>query len=152
MTLPRITLFQPDIPGNTGTILRLAACLDLTVDLIEPAGFRLDNKSLQRAGLDYAERTKLVRHADFNAFEAWRREEGRRLVLATTQSRKAYTSIQFRPTDCILFGRESSGVTEDVHQIADEKITIPMSESSRSINLAVSVGMVCGEVMRQLQW
>ena len=152
MTRPRIALFQPDIPGNTGTILRLATCLDLIVDLIEPAGFRLDNKSLQRAGLDYAERAKLVRHADFEAFEAWRREEGRRLVLATTRSRNAYTALKFQPTDCLLFGRESSGVPDNVHQIADEDITIPMAESARSINLAVSVGMICGEMMRQLHW
>ncbi len=149
---PRIVLYQPDIPGNTGTILRLAACLDLTVDLIEPAGFRLDNKSLQRAGLHYAERARLVRHADFEAFEEWRTGETRRLILATTRSRNSYTSFEFQPSDCLLFGRESAGVPDDIHQLADETITIPMAESSRSINLAVSVGMICGEVLRQTLW
>ncbi|MEL7274644.1 MAG: tRNA (cytidine(34)-2'-O)-methyltransferase [Pseudomonadota bacterium] len=148
--LPRIALFQPDIPGNTGTILRMAACLGMTVDLIEPAGFRADDKALLRAGMDYLERTSLTRHADWAAFENWRKREQRRLVLLTTKTETAYTDFQFRPDDCILFGRESAGVTEEVVKATDASLTIPMAVTGRSFNVAVSAAMVAGEALRQL--
>ncbi len=148
----RLCLYQPDIPGNTGTILRLAACFGLTVDIIEPAGFRLDDKALRRAGMDYLERAAFVQHSDWHAFEAWRQEQSRRLVLLTTKSEKAYTDFSFKANDCLLFGRESGGVPDTVHTTAEEenRLTIPMSEQGRSLNVAISVAMVTGEAMRQI--
>ena len=145
----RIVLFQPDIPGNTGTILRMATCLGLTVDIIEPAGFRLDDHSLRRAGMDYLQRASLKKHADWQAFENWRTGEGRRLVVLTTKTDRSYTSFSFQGNDCLLFGRESSGAPDFVHDSADEQLTIPMTEQGRSMNIAVCVAMTTGEAIRQ---
>ena len=150
MTTLRIALYQPDIPGNTGTILRLAACLGIGVDIIEPAGFPLSDKALKRAGMDYLEMAALTRHIDWNAFEDWRRKDGRRLVLLSTKATTPYTSFSFADADILLFGRESAGVTEEVHQAADARLTIPMRQGARSINVALSVAMVAGEAVRQL--
>ncbi|CDX15969.1 putative rRNA methylase [Mesorhizobium sp. ORS 3324] len=146
----RIALYQPDIAGNTGTILRLAACLDLGVDIIEPAGFPLSDRALKRAGMDYLEMAALSRHADWHAFEEWRRANARRLVLLSTKAATAYTDFAFAAGDIILFGRESAGVPEDVHQAADARLTIPMRPGARSINVALSAAMVAGEALRQL--
>ena len=149
---PRVVLFQPDIPGNTGTILRTATCLGLCVDIVEPAGFRLDDKSLRRSGLDYLDRVSMVRHADWAAFNGWRVSEKRRLVLLTTKAEVSYTEFQFENSDCIIFGRESAGAPDYVHSAANAELTIPMAEAGRSLNLAMSVAMVCGEARRQLGW
>ncbi len=149
-TLPRIALYQPDIPGNTGTILRFAACMGVGVDIIEPAGFRLDDKSLKRAGMDYLELASLTRHANWQTFEEWRKARGVRLVCLTTRADTAYTDFSFRPDDIILFGRETAGVPDDVHDAADARLVIPMVEGARSINLALSVAMVMGEALRQV--
>jgi len=146
---PRIALFQPDIPGNTGTILRFATCMGVAVDIIEPAGFRMDDKSLKRAGMDYLELASLTRHADWQAFESSRTQEKRRLICLTTKATTPYTSFAFQPTDTILFGRESAGVPDFVHNAADARLIIPMIGEMRSINLALSVAMVMGEVLRQ---
>lgn len=148
---PRIALYQPDIAGNTGTILRLAACLGLDVDLIEPAGFDISDRALKRAGMDYLERAALTRHIDWNAFEEERRRRGRRLVLLSTKATASYMDFDFASTDTLLFGRESAGVPERVHDSADARLTIPMVESARSINIALSVAMVAGEALRQLR-
>ncbi|GLQ37220.1 tRNA (cytidine(34)-2'-O)-methyltransferase [Rhizobium albus] len=144
-----LALFQPDIPGNSGTILRMAACLGLSVHIIEPAGFDLSDKALKRAGIDYAAQAALVRHINFDHFEAWRSEEKRRLVLATTKGAVAYTNFRFDPSDILLFGRESAGVPDDVHALADARILIPMQPGMRSLNLAISTAMVAGEALRQ---
>ncbi|RWB68576.1 MAG: tRNA (cytidine(34)-2'-O)-methyltransferase [Mesorhizobium sp.] len=146
----RIALYQPDIAGNTGTILRFAACLDIAVDIIEPAGFPLSDRALKRAGMDYLEMAALTRHADWHAFEAWRKAHARRLVLLTTKTTAAYTGFAFAAGDILLFGRESAGVTEEVHQAADARLTIPMRADARSINVALSVAMVAGEALRQI--
>jgi len=146
----RIALYQPDIAGNTGTILRFAACLGLGVDIIEPAGFPLSDKALKRAGMDYLEMAALTRHVDRNAFEDWRKKDGRRLVLLSTRATAPYTSFSFADGDILLFGRESAGVPDLVHQAADARLTIPMQGSARSINVALSVAMVAGEAVRQL--
>jgi tRNA (cytidine/uridine-2'-O-)-methyltransferase len=146
----RIALYQPDIAGNTGTILRFAACLDIGVDIIEPAGFPLSDRALKRAGMDYLEMAALSRHADWHAFEEWRKAHARRLVLLTTKAASAYTDFAFAAGDILLFGRESAGVTEEVHQAADARLTIPMRSGARSINVALSVAMVAGEALRQL--
>ncbi|WP_214475095.1 tRNA (cytidine(34)-2'-O)-methyltransferase [Mesorhizobium sp. dw_380] len=146
----RIALYQPDIAGNTGTILRFAACLGLGVDIIEPAGFPLSDKALKRAGMDYLEMADLTRHVDWHAFEAWRKSGARRLVLLSTRAATPYTSFSFASGDILLFGRESAGVPDPVHQAADARLTIPMQGSARSINVALSVAMVAGEAIRQL--
>ncbi|TPK65316.1 tRNA (cytidine(34)-2'-O)-methyltransferase [Mesorhizobium sp. B2-4-19] len=146
----RIALYQPDIAGNTGTILRFAACLGLGVDIIEPAGFPLSDKALKRAGMDYLEMAALTRHVDWNAFEDWRMNHGSRLVLLSTKAATPYTSFSFADGDILLFGRESAGVPDPVHQAADARLTIPMQGSARSINVALSVAMVAGEAVRQL--
>ncbi|PVB59717.1 tRNA (cytidine(34)-2'-O)-methyltransferase [Labrenzia sp. 011] len=147
--MPDIALYQPDIPQNTGTILRLAACLGVTVHLIEPAGFPISDSALKRAGMDYLERAAMLRHISFAEFDAWRRNGDRRLVLMTTGSDSAYTDFIFRPDDILLMGRESSGVPQDIHAGADARLTIPMAADMRSINVAVSAGMVLGEALRQ---
>ncbi|MDX8530227.1 tRNA (cytidine(34)-2'-O)-methyltransferase [Mesorhizobium sp. VK25A] len=146
----RIALYQPDIAGNTGTILRFAACLDIGVDIIEPAGFPLSDRALKRAGMDYLEMAALSRHADWHAFEEWRKTHARRLVLLTTKAATAYTDFAFAAGDILLFGRESAGVTEEVHQATDARLTVPMRPGARSINVALSVAMVAGEALRQL--
>jgi tRNA (cytidine/uridine-2'-O-)-methyltransferase len=146
----RIALYQPDIAGNTGTILRFAACMGLAVDIIEPAGFTLSDRNLKRAGMDYLEMAALTRHADWQAFETWRRAAGRRLVLLTTKAALPYTGFAFAGGDVLLFGRESAGAPDHVHAAAGARITIPMPGGGRSLNLALSVAMAAGEAMRQL--
>ncbi|MGE0281536.1 MAG: tRNA (cytidine(34)-2'-O)-methyltransferase [Rhizobiaceae bacterium] len=145
----RIALYQPDIAGNTGTILRMAACLGVHVDIIEPAGFDMSDRNLKRAGMDYLELAALTRHVDFEAFDAWRKGEGHRLVLFTTKGAIPYTQFAFAPDDILLFGRESAGVPDDVHNRADERVVIPLV-AGRSLNLAVSAAMAIGEAVRQV--
>jgi len=147
-----LALYQPDIAGNTGTILRLGACLDLAVEIVEPAGFDLSDRALKRAGMDYLAMSRLVRHVDFAAFEAARRAAGRRLVLFTTKASNPYTDFAFQAGDILLFGRESAGVPDGVHALADAAVTIPMDGGGRSLNLAVAAGMAAGEALRQVRW
>ena len=146
----RIALYQPDIAGNTGTILRLAACLDLAVDIIEPAGFDLSDRTLKRAGMDYLEMAALTRHLDFARFEDWRRTQGRRLILFSTKAALPYTRFAFAEGDVLLFGRESSGVPDHVRDTADKELLIPMPGGGRSLNVALAAAMAVGEAMRQL--
>ena len=145
----RIALYQPDIAGNTGTILRFAACLGLAVDIIEPAGFDISDRSLKRAGMDYLAAVTLTRHVNWDRFEEWRAASGRRLVLASTRAAGLYTAFAYRPDDILLFGRESAGVPDRVHETADGRVLIPMVEGQRSINVALSAAMICGEALRQ---
>ena len=145
----RLALFEPDIPGNTGAVLRLGACLGVGVDLIEPAGFVLDDKRLRRAGMDYLKAAELVRHPNWAAFERRAREGGRRLVLLTTTADLSYTGFDFQASDILLLGRESAGVPPEVHRSADARIRIPMAGSARSLNVAVAAAMVLGEALRQ---
>ncbi|ULR46730.1 tRNA (cytidine(34)-2'-O)-methyltransferase [Rhizobium sp. K102] len=152
MTDLRLALYQPDIPGNTGTILRLAACLGFAVDLIEPAGFDVSDRNLKRSGMDYIAAAALTRHVSWDRFEAWRAKTGRRLILASTKAADRYTDFTFRSDDILLLGRESAGVPDHVHEKADARILIPMVEGQRSINVAVSAAMIIGEAMRQTVW
>ena len=147
----RIALYQPDIPGNTGTIIRTAACFGIGVDIIEPAGFDLSDRALKRSGMDYVEQAAMARHLNWQAFEAWRKSAGRRVVLASTKAAMPYTSFRFHEDDVLLFGRESSGVPDNVHNEADARILIPMAMGRRSLNLAVSVGIIASEALRQLE-
>ena len=146
---PELALYQPDIPGNTGTLLRLAACTGTVLNIIGPAGFRMDDAALRRAGMDYLEIAATRRHTGWAAFEAWRRSQSRRLVLLTTRAAVPYCSFAFLHADLILLGSESSGVPEEVHLAADARLVIPMAAGARSLNMALSGGMVLGEALRQ---
>jgi tRNA (cytidine/uridine-2'-O-)-methyltransferase len=144
-----IALFEPDIPQNAGTILRLGACLGIPVHFIGPAAFNASERGFRRAGLDYIDHATLVRHVTFAAFEEWRRAEGRRIVLLSTKAETGYLDFAFLPGDVLLAGRESSGVPEAVHQAADASVRVPMRPGLRSLNVAVAVAMVLGEALRQ---
>jgi len=146
----RIALYQPDIPQNTGTIMRLAACLDLSVDIIGPAGFDLSDRALKRAGLDYLERATIRLHDDFEHFLHDRViKDAMRLVLSTTKGQTSYLDHRFTNDDIVLMGRESAGVPAPVHEAAHATIKIPMRSGNRSLNLAVSTAMIIGEALRQ---
>lgn len=147
--MPDIALYQPDIPQNTGTLLRLAACMDIQIHLIEPAGFPLSDHALKRAGMDYIERARLQRHMSWDAFRDWRAAEGRRLLLLSTKAAQPYTDFAYASDDILMMGRESSGVPEDVHAAADHRLLIPMKNGMRSLNMAISASMVLGEALRQ---
>ena len=145
----RLALYQPDIPQNTGTILRMAACLDVTVEVIGPAGFEMSDRALRRAGLDYIGSVEIIRHGSFTDFEAERRAAGRRLVLLTTAATLPYADFTFHAGDSLMLGRESAGVPQSVHEAADARILIPMKPGLRSLNVAVAAAMVLGEALRQ---
>jgi tRNA (cytidine/uridine-2'-O-)-methyltransferase len=142
-----IALYQPDIPPNAATIIRMAACFGLRVRIIEPAGFTWSDSSLKRAGMDYLERTVVIRDASWAAFRE--ATNGRRLVLASTKADMPYTDFAFRLGDVLLMGRESSGVPSEVHAAADARLLIPMREGLRSLNVALACAMITGEALRQ---
>lgn len=151
----RLALFQPDIPQNTGTMMRLCACLDLPIDIIEPCGFIFNDKAMRRAGMDYLDFVDYRRHdswADFLQYRAEHQQEYGRIVLLTTHASEPYVNFKFQANDIILMGRESAGVPEEVHKMADARLLIPMNEHARSINVAVSASMVIGEALRQTRW
>jgi tRNA (cytidine/uridine-2'-O-)-methyltransferase len=145
----RLALFQPDIPQNTGTLLRFAACMGLAVDIIEPCGFLLDDRRLRRAGMDYLDNVALTRHDSWDRFEIARNQLGARLVLLTTRSTTPYVDYTFDSNDILLVGRESAGVPPEVHDAADTRLLIPMVEGVRSLNVALAATMVAGEALRQ---
>ena len=145
----RLALYQPDIPQNAGTMLRMAACLGVAVDIILPAGFDVTDRNLRRAGLDYLEHVTIARHASWAAFEAWREGSGGRVVLLTTKAETSYLDHAFEPADILLVGRESAGVPDAVHDAADARIKVPMRTGLRSLNVAVAAAMVLGEALRQ---
>ena len=146
----RIALFEPDIPQNTGNILRLSACLGIPVDIIEPTGFIFDDKRFKRALMDYIKFINYKKHLDWKEFYQWSQENKFRLVLLTTKSKTNYTSFNFSELDIIIFGRESAGVPDYVHNQVNERLTIPIQKGLRSINISSSVAMVVGEVSSQL--
>jgi tRNA (cytidine/uridine-2'-O-)-methyltransferase len=145
----RVALYEPDIPQNTGTILRLCACLGIDAHIIEPAGFPTTDRAFRRAGMDYLDQVALTRHANWSAFEAWRSTDGGRLILFTTHASTSYLDHAYRPDDILLFGRESAGVPQSVHDAADGRFVIPMRPALRSINVALAAAMAVGEAMRQ---
>lgn len=148
----RIALYQPDIPQNAGTIMRMASCLDVAVDLIEPAGFDASDRSLRRAGLDYLQHLELARHESWEAFLAWHAGLATvpRLVLLSTKAEISHLDHAFRPDDILLLGRETAGVPEAVHNAADCRVRIPMRLGLRSLNVAVAAAMVVNEGLRQI--
>lgn len=145
----RIALFQPDIAGNVGTILRLAACWQLGVDIILPCGFPASDAQLRRAAMDYGAAADVTRHVDFDAFAAARLHGGARLVALTSAGDTALPDTRFTPDDILLMGRESAGLPADLHDRADLKVRIPMAPGFRSLNLAVASGIALGEALRQ---
>lgn len=145
-----LALFEPDIPQNCGTMLRLCACLGLDAAIIEPAGFPVSDRAFRRAGMDYLDHVAIARHLNFAAFEDWRRGAARRLVLLSTKASMPYCDFAYRAGDILLVGRESAGVPDMVHEAADARVVIPLRPQMRSLNVAVAAGMVVGEALRQI--
>jgi tRNA (cytidine/uridine-2'-O-)-methyltransferase len=144
-----IALYEPDIPQNTGTILRLCSCLGLAAHIIEPAGFPVTNRAFRRAGMDYLDAVELTRHASFADFETWRRAQGLRLILLTTAAERSYLDFAYSTRDVLLLGRESAGVPPAAHEAADTRLRIPMRGGLRSLNVAMATAMAAGEALRQ---
>src|SRR5215470_11099851 len=145
----RIALYEPDIPQNTGTILRLCACLDTEAHIIEPAGFPITDRNFRRAGMDYLDEVRLVRHQSWRAFEQWRRDDGSRLLLLTTSGEQCYLEHRYRTDDVLLLGRESAGAPQEVHAAANARLVVPMARNLRSLNVAMAAAIVLGEALRQ---
>lgn len=146
----QLALYQPDIPQNTGTILRMAACLKVPVHIIGPTGFDSSDRALKRAGLDYLHQADIHRHRSWVEFVRWAKADGSaRILLLTTRAETPYTDVAFRRGDVLLLGRESAGVPDEVHEAADARLRIPMREGLRSLNVAVAAAMVLGEALRQ---
>lgn len=146
----RIALFQPDIAGNVGTILRTASCFGIAVDIIEPCGFPFSQRELRRAGMDYARAAEVTRHGDWDAYRAARRDAGR-LVLLTTAGATPLPGFAFRSSDQIMLGSESAGVPAYVHDAADARVVIPLRPGFRSLNVAVAAGIAVAEALRQTE-
>jgi tRNA (cytidine/uridine-2'-O-)-methyltransferase len=145
----RLALFQPDIPQNAGTLLRLAACFGVGVDIVEPAGFAVSDRAFRRAALDYLDHVEITRHVSFAAFDAARQARGRRLVLLTTRGETNLFDAAFRADDVLMVGRESSGAPDHVHAAADLRARAPMRPELRSLNVAVAAAVALGEALRQ---
>ena len=145
----QIALFQPDIPQNTGTILRLCACLDVAAHIIEPAGFPVSDRHFRRAGMDYLDQVTIMRHDSWSKFEQWRIDGGYRLILFTTRGVSSYLDYRYGADDILLFGRESAGVPDDVVTAVDARLAIPIKPGLRSLNVAVAAAMALGEALRQ---
>jgi len=139
----QIALFQPDIPQNAGTILRLCACLNVEAHIIEPAGFPVSDRHFRRAGMDYLDQVTITRH------DSWRNDNRYRLILFTTKASLSYLDYGYGPADILLFGRESAGVPDEVVAAADARLVIPIRSGMRSLNVAVSAAMALGEALRQ---
>lgn len=149
----RLALFEPDIPQNAGSLIRLGTCLGLGVDLIEPCGFLLTDRGLRRAGMDYLKSADFRRHESWDRFQDhFRQEPEGRLVLLTTRGDQPYTDFRFRPGDTLMVGRESAGVPSHVHAAADARLVIPMMPGRRALNVAQAAAMVLGEALRQTAW
>lgn len=145
----RLALYQPDIPQNMGTLMRMGACLNVPLDVIGPTGFDFSDRALKRAGMDYLEKTEINRHISFSNFLDKCQSHAGRLILTTTKVSLRYTDFGFQANDIIMLGRESAGVPNEVHESADASITIPMAEGTRSLNIAVAGAMIVGEALRQ---
>lgn len=148
--MPRLALHQPDIPQNAGTIIRLAACLGVAVDIIEPCGFDASDRNFRRAGMDYLERAAVTRHDSWACFERWRRGEGRRLIAVETSGALGHSRFDYAMDDILLLGRESAGLPAEVLAAADFTVAIPQAAGVRSLNVATAAAIVLGEALRRL--
>jgi tRNA (cytidine/uridine-2'-O-)-methyltransferase len=147
----RLALYQPDIPQNTGTMLRMAACLGIGADIIEPAGFPVSDRDFRRAGMDYLDEISISRHISWDAFVTFAQENGHRLVLLSTKASLSHLEFKFQAKDILIVGRESAGVPQNVHNSIASKLRVPMVETMRSLNVAISAALVCGEALRQIE-
>jgi len=138
-----LALYQPDIPQNTGTILRLCACFGIEAHIIGPSGFPATDRAFRRAGMDYLDAVTIVRHTSWRAFADWR------IIVFTTAASHSYVHHRFQPDDILLFGRESAGVPAEVHEAADARLKIPIRQGLRSLNVAVAAAIAVGEALRQ---
>lgn len=145
----QIALYQPDIPQNTGTILRLCACMGVAAHIIEPAGFPISDRHFRRAGMDYLDQLSWTHHDSWTKFEEWRRQGGYRLLLFTTKGATPYLDFRYQASDILLFGRETAGVPEGVADAADARLVIPIRSGLRSLNVAMAAAMALGEALRQ---
>lgn len=148
----RVALYQPDIAGNVGTILRLAACLAVPVDIVEPCGFPIGDRQLKRAAMDYGAAVETTRHADWAAFDGARRGRGERLVLLSRSAETGLYDFDFGADDVLLMGSETAGVPDDVRAACDVALAIPMAPGFRSLNVAVACGIALGEAVRQTRY
>ena len=142
-----IALYKPDIPQNTGAIVRLAACLNLKIHIIEPCGFNLDDPRFKRVAMDYAKISKIIRYRNFKNF--LKKNSNSRIILMTTKAKKPYHLFKFKKKDILLFGRESSGVPDDIHQKIKNKLKIKLNKNARSLNIAIAVAIASSEALRQ---
>ena len=142
-----IVLYKPDIPQNTAAIVRLAACLNLKIHIIEPCGFNLDDSRFKRVAMDYIKLSQIVRHLDFESFT--KKNTKSRIILMTTKSKKIYHQFRFKKNDFLLFGRESAGVPDEIHKVIKDKLKVPLSGKARSLNIAMTVAIVASEALRQ---
>ncbi len=145
----KIALYQPDIAANVGAVLRLGACMAVPVEIIEPCGFPFDMRRIRRVALDYIDHVEMRRHASWDAFQADSQARAGRLVLLSTRGRVRYDEFAFAPTDTLLFGRESAGVPDAVHDAADAVLRVPLAREMRSLNVASASAMILGEALRQ---
>jgi tRNA (cytidine/uridine-2'-O-)-methyltransferase len=145
----QIALYQPDIPQNTGTILRLCACMDAAAHIIEPAGFAISDRHFRRAGMDYLDQVNWMRHDSWTKFQEWRRQAGYRLLLFTTKGATPYLDFRYQASDILLFGRETAGVPEAVAEAAEARLVIPIKPGLRSLNVAMAAAVALGEALRQ---
>lgn len=143
----QLALFQPDIPQNLGTLIRFSACMGISLHIIEPCGFPLDEKKMRRAAMDYYDKAEVIRHVDWDSFKNSIGDS--RLILATTKAAKSYLKINYKKDDILLLGRESAGVPDEVHAAAHKRVLIEMHNECRSLNIAVSGAMIMGEMIRQ---
>ena len=142
-----IALYKPDIPQNTAAVIRLGACLDLKIHIIEPCGFDLNDTRFKRVVMDYIGFSKIFRYEDYEMFQ--NKNKKNRIILMTTKATKHYHKFKYKKNDVLLFGRESAGVPENLHKLIKNKIKIPMNKKTRSLNVAMSVAIISAEAMRQ---
>lgn len=151
----KIALYQPDIPQNFGSMIRLCGCLGISLDIIEPCGFLLDDRKIRQAAMDYKDKLEVIRHIDWESFldlYQGKAKTHRRIILMTTKTDKTYTDFKFQDNDIVLAGRESLGVPEEIHNSVDERINIPMTDGFRSLNIVNATSMIIGEALRQTRW
>ena len=142
-----IALYQPDIPQNTAAIIRLCACFDATLEIIEPCGFHLDDKRLKRVAMDYLDKSKIITYISYENF--LNKKKSSRIILMTTKGKKKFNDFKFRPKDTLLFGRESKGVPEIVHKNSFQKLKIPIKRKARSLNIGMAVAITLSEALKQ---
>ena len=142
-----IALYKPDIPQNTAAIIRLGACLNLKIHIIEPCGFNFHDARFKRVVMDYLGLSRIVRYEDYDSFVS--KNKKKRIVLMTTRAKKLYHKFNFKKNDILLFGRESAGVPENLHKRIADKVKVPMNKKTRSLNVAISVAIISAEALRQ---